>query len=98
MNKVFNGRPILEGQPNFRSLDGIPAAGGRKIRKNMIYRSGNLSNLSASDILLLENAGLALVIDFHRLIGSNNRLGRHRRPGFVGVVSVDGHIVDDQRA
>ena len=64
MNKVFNGRPILEGQPNFRSLDGIPAAGGRKIRKNMIYRSGNLSNLSASDILLLENAGLALVIDF----------------------------------
>ena len=64
MNNGLNGSPFLENQPNFRTLEGIQTANGRKFRKNMVYRSGSLNKLSPSDISKLEDIGLALVIDF----------------------------------
>lgn len=64
MNERINGSYFLENQPNFRSLEGIPAINGKKFRKNMVYRSGGLNKLSEKDVRKLEEIGLSLVIDF----------------------------------
>lgn len=56
--------PILEGQHNFRDLGGLPAGNGFVTRSGMIYRSGDLSSITDNDIDILENIGLAMVIDF----------------------------------
>jgi protein-tyrosine phosphatase len=64
MNDLPASQAILENQPNFRSLDGISAAGGRRIKRNMLYRSGGLSRLSEPDITNLISLGICTVIDF----------------------------------
>jgi protein-tyrosine phosphatase len=56
--------PILEGQHNFRDLGGLPADNGFATRHGMIYRSGDLSSITDTDIAVLENIGLTMVIDF----------------------------------
>lgn len=66
--------PILEGQHNFRDLGGLPAANGYRIKSGMIYRSGDFSSITDSDIAILENIGIALVIDFR------SERERQRRP------------------
>lgn len=64
MNKGPNGSTILENQPNFRSLEGIISPDGRRFRRNMVYRSGGLSNLNREEVRILEEMGLLTVIDF----------------------------------
>jgi protein-tyrosine phosphatase len=56
--------PILDGQHNFRDLGGLPTGNGFATRSGMIYRSGDLSSITDKDIDVLENIGLAMVIDF----------------------------------
>ena len=64
MNNGINGKPFLEGQLNFRGLEGIKSKDGRCFRKNLVYRSGSLHGLNESDVRKLESIGLAMVIDF----------------------------------
>jgi protein-tyrosine phosphatase len=64
MNEKPNGNTFLEKQPNFRSLGGIRTISGKRIRRNLIYRSGSLNNLSVADISKLQDIGLAMIIDF----------------------------------
>ena len=64
MDAAPNGYTFLENQPNFRSLEGILTAGGKRFRKNLVYRSGSLNKLSPGDIGRLQDIGLATVIDF----------------------------------
>jgi protein-tyrosine phosphatase len=54
----------LQGQPNFRDLGGLVTADGRVIKPGVIYRSGELSNLSNDDVSKLERLGIKTVIDF----------------------------------
>lgn len=40
---------------NFRDLGGLVGAGGRKVRKHRLLRSGNLAELTAHDVEVLQN-------------------------------------------
>lgn len=59
-------RIALEGAPNFRDLGGYATADGRHVRWGRIYRSGELSRLTAADYERLASLGIAAVCDFRR--------------------------------
>ncbi|MCK9219853.1 MAG: tyrosine-protein phosphatase [Bacteroidales bacterium] len=50
-------------QHNFRDLGGIPTLDGLTIRKGLLFRSGELRDLSEPDLQQLENINLSMVID-----------------------------------
>jgi protein-tyrosine phosphatase len=56
--------PLLNGQHNFRDLGGIPSTNGYKIKPRVLFRSGDLHAITEEDVSLLENFGLAMIIDF----------------------------------
>jgi protein-tyrosine phosphatase len=49
---------------NVRDLGGYPAAGGRSVRWNLLYRAGDLNNPSHRDRILIEKRRLAVIVDF----------------------------------
>jgi protein-tyrosine phosphatase len=53
----------LAGQPNFRDLGGYAAGDGRRVRWGVVYRSGELSQLSADDVGRLGGLGIRTVVD-----------------------------------
>jgi protein-tyrosine phosphatase len=53
----------LEGQPNFRDLGGYAAGDGRRIKWGVVYRSGELSQLSDNDMGKLGDLGIRSVVD-----------------------------------
>jgi hypothetical protein len=53
----------LEGAFNFRDLGGYPTVDGRQTRWRRLFRSDTLSELSAEDLALLADLGVATVID-----------------------------------
>jgi protein-tyrosine phosphatase len=56
-------RLFLSGATNFRSLGGLPGAGGRLIRPHALMRADRLSELSAQDWHTLGRVGLATICD-----------------------------------
>jgi protein-tyrosine phosphatase len=54
----------LQGQPNFRDLGGYETSGGGRVRRRMVYRSGELSKLTDADLAKLEELGIKTVVDF----------------------------------
>ena len=55
---------VLEGTPNFRDLGGYETTDGHFVRWGLLYRSGVLSNLTASDFAYLSKLGVKVVCDF----------------------------------
>ena len=53
----------LTGATNFRSLGGLPAAGGRRIRPHVLMRADRLTGLTADDWRTLAGAGIATICD-----------------------------------
>jgi protein-tyrosine phosphatase len=53
----------LEGQSNFRDLGGYETLGGRHVKWGLIYRSGELSELTAADYRRLSSLGIRTVYD-----------------------------------
>ncbi|RLB44866.1 MAG: protein-tyrosine-phosphatase, partial [Deltaproteobacteria bacterium] len=53
----------LTGQPNFRDLGGYAASDGRRIKWGVVYRSGELSQLSDDDVGKLGDLGIRTVVD-----------------------------------
>ena len=53
----------LHGQPNFRDLGGYASADGRRVKWGVVYRSGELSQLSGEDVDKLGRLGLKTVVD-----------------------------------
>lgn len=54
----------LDGQPNFRDLGGYKTLYGKRVRKGILYRSGELPKLSDEDIKILENLDIKTVVNF----------------------------------
>lgn len=69
--------PLLDGQHNFRDMGGLPAQGGCIVRPGVLYRSGDLGSLTDRDVAILEDIGIALVIDFR---SERERIKRPNRP------------------
>jgi protein-tyrosine phosphatase len=53
----------LQGQTNFRDLGGYETHDGRRVRMGMIFRSGELSHLSAADYAQLSGLGIQTIYD-----------------------------------
>ena len=53
----------LSGQPNFRDLGGYQSEDGRRVKWGSVYRSGELSRLTASDIDKLGELRIKTVVD-----------------------------------
>jgi protein-tyrosine phosphatase len=66
MNSIPEGYfpPLLFGQQNFRDLGGIRSLDGRKLRRNILFRSGDLHSVSDEDVEKMNRLGLAMIIDF----------------------------------
>jgi protein-tyrosine phosphatase len=56
----------LSGAPNFRDLGGYATTDGRHIRWRLVYRSGELSQLTAQDYEYLSRLGISAVCDLRR--------------------------------
>lgn len=54
---IQNGR-------NFRELGGYKTVSGQTIKYNKLLRTGNLADLSSSDLQLLQNYGVKYDVDF----------------------------------
>jgi protein-tyrosine phosphatase len=59
----MNRHVPLAGQPNFRDLGGYAAGDGRRIKWGVVYRSGELSQLSDADVGKLGDLGIRTVVD-----------------------------------
>jgi protein-tyrosine phosphatase len=53
----------LEGASNLRDLGGWPVAGGRRVRRGLIYRSATLANLTDADQAMVASLGIRTVCD-----------------------------------
>ena len=56
----------LEGTPNFRDFGGYETEQGSRVKWGKLYRSGQLSALTDSDLELLDALDIDLVCDFRR--------------------------------
>lgn len=54
----------LDSQPNFRDLGGYATADGRQTRYRVLYRSGNLDNLTDLDRNTIRGLKIRTVVDF----------------------------------
>ena len=53
----------LSGQPNFRDLGGYASRDGRRVKWGVVYRSGELSQLTDDDVRVLGELGIKTVVD-----------------------------------
>jgi protein-tyrosine phosphatase len=63
---VTDALPIevpLDGASNLRDLGGWPVAGGRRVRRGVLYRSATLANLTGRDQASIAALGLRTVVD-----------------------------------
>ncbi|MGE3692777.1 MAG: tyrosine-protein phosphatase [Novosphingobium sp.] len=80
----------LEGVHNFRDHGGWAVAGGGRLKRGMLWRSGEHADASAADLAKIASLGLANVFDLRS--GTERAARPCRRPeGFSGQV----HINDD---
>jgi protein tyrosine/serine phosphatase len=77
----------LEGVDNFRDYGDYPVAGGRRLKRGMLYRSAAHSRATDDDLLAMAALNLAVVVDLRR---KEERLREpsRRPPNFSGVVIV----------
>lgn len=66
----------LEGQKNFRDLGGYNNIHGKSTRWRILFRSGDLYDLTDADLSIVSNLGLRLVIDFRSEEEINERPDR----------------------
>ncbi|GAA0343950.1 hypothetical protein GCM10008967_37990 [Bacillus carboniphilus] len=53
----------LEGSFNFRDLGGYQTVDGRRVKQGLLYRSGNLSRLTESDMEIIKPLGIKKICD-----------------------------------
>lgn len=66
----------LAGAMNFRDVGGYPTADGRTVRREMVYRSDHLNELTEDDLVELSSRGIRTVIDLRHPREVANRPSR----------------------
>ncbi len=86
----------ISGATNFRSLGGLPAAGGRRIRPHALMRADRLIGLYERDWSALARAGLATICDLR----SDAERAEHpnRLPQGLAVHELNCRVNNDLRA
>jgi len=80
------GEIRLRGALNFRDLGGHETEDGKRTRYGRVYRSGDLSHLTATDLAVLTRLGLRSVIDFRPKRDQESRPDRLPRSDSPKVV------------
>lgn len=83
----------MQGTPNFRDFGGYPTVEGRRVKWGYLFRSGQLSSLSAQDVELLASLELDLVCDFRRLeeqASDPSRLPPEKTPRIASLPIIPG--------
>ena len=76
----------LDGQANFRDLGGYSTADGRSVKWGLIYRAGQLNELSDADLSKLKELDIRTVIDLRGTSEAESR-GKDRLPDGVRNMS-----------
>jgi protein-tyrosine phosphatase len=67
MSNTMKQRKLeMQGTPNFRDFGGYTCSSGKNVKWGYLFRSGQLSSLSAQDVELVGSLNLDLVFDFRR--------------------------------
>ncbi len=83
----------MDGAPNFRDFGGYRGLDGRRVKWGYLFRSGQLSSLSARDVDLVHSLQLDLVCDFRRIEEQQDepsRLPGQRPPRVASLPIVPG--------
>jgi protein-tyrosine phosphatase len=80
------GKVLLRGASNFRDLGGYETADGQRTRCGQLYRSSDLSGLTATDLAILARLNLKAVIDFRPKPDRDSRPDRLPRNNSPTVV------------
>ena len=93
---MHDGTIQVSGATNFRSLGGLPAAGGRRLRRHALMRADRLAGLDARDWEALARTGLATVCDLR----SDAERAEHPNavPSALGVHELNCRVNNDLRA
>lgn len=83
----MNRHVSLAGQPNFRDLGGYAAGDGRRVKWGVVYRSGELSQLTHDDVGRLGELGIKAVVDLRSPEEVSAR-GQGRLPPGARVVTL----------
>ena len=54
----------LDGQPNFRDVGGYKTEDGKKVKRGLVFRSGELPRLTDEDVVKLDRLGIKTVVNF----------------------------------
>ena len=55
---------LLEGQSNFRDVGGYKTEEGKTVKRGVVFRSGELHELTQNDVAKLKQLGIAKVVNF----------------------------------
>lgn len=80
----------LEGAPNFRDLGGRATADGRRVAQRRVFRSGNLSRLTAADFELLRGIPLRTIVELRS--SAETALYPFRLPESLGAALVEAGV------
>jgi protein tyrosine/serine phosphatase len=83
----------FDGIENFRDFGGYDAAGGRAVKRGLLYRSANHAYATEADLERMRDLGLAAIIDLRRT-EERAREPSKRWPGF-GAAVVENDILSD---
>lgn len=86
-------RLALQGSPNFRDFGGYTTRDNRRVRWGVLYRSGQLNELTASDLDVTAALGIGLVCDFRETQESArapNRFAAQHRPRVENLAIMPG--------
>jgi len=75
----------LEAVENFRDFGDYPTAGGRRLKKGLLYRSASHGRATDADLAAIEALNLAAIVDLRRP-GERERDPARRPAGFAGEV------------
>ncbi|NND66743.1 MAG: tyrosine-protein phosphatase [Halioglobus sp.] len=92
-HRAMERRLGMAGTPNFRDFGGYSTADGRRVKWGYLFRSGQLSALSESDVELLDSLELDLICDFRRVEEQESEpslLPEQRRPRIASLPIVPG--------
>jgi protein-tyrosine phosphatase len=98
-NAVNEGTPPalrLDGATNFRSLGGLPAADGRRIRPHALMRADRLAGLTRDDWRALAGTGIATICDLRS--AAERAEHPNRVPSQLAVHELHCDIRNDLRA
>ena len=69
----------LHGQPNFRDVGGYTTKDGKKVKRGLVFRSGELPRLTDEDVAALDQLGIKTVVNFLTKVETESR-GKDRLP------------------